>query len=248
VDFIREHIDGKFDDVKVVYGDTNLGPAQGRRKALDYAGGEWIIVFDNDEWPEEGWLEELLVRAESRPDVGAVCCRVAFPDRTLQFSGGKLVHRPDGTIDLALHDRGSPIDDLEACRFREVDWCPIGATLFTMDVRPFLHEGYPNVFEDAGVSFALRKHGKLLLNAPGALVWHDHVKFMPKVEMKEQYMRDRYNPQRMLTSVKSFYAENGLLIYDEYIWRENGLQGLTPAEVVQRLGVQPAPGNKELVH
>jgi len=70
------------------------------------------------------------------------------------------------------------------------------------------------------VSFALKKQGLKLLNAPGALVWHDHITFQPKVEMREQYMRDRYNPKMMLKSVASFYKENRLIIYDEYIWRE----------------------------
>lgn len=235
VDFLRTRIDGRFEDVRVVYGDRNLGPAQGRRKALDYATGDWFIVFDNDEWPEPGWLEELLVRAESRPEVGAVCCKVVFPDGKLQFSGGMLCTRQDGTIDLALHDRGAPVQDLASCRLREVDWCPIGATLFTLDIRPFLHEGYPNVFEDAGVSFALKKKGLHLLNSPGSLVWHDHVAYMPKVEMQEEYMRDRYDPKRMLRSIASFYAENGLLIYDDYIWRENGLNGLPREKVLERL-------------
>lgn len=236
VGFIRTHIDGKFDDVRVIYGDCNLGPAQGRRKALDYARGEWFIVFDNDEWAEVGWLEELLLRAESTDNVGAVCCRVAFPDRTLQFSGGLVHPLEEGMIDLALHDRGSRVDDLVACKFRDVDWCPIGATLFTVDIRPFLHEGYPNVFEDAGVSFALKRKGLRLLNAPGALVWHDHVSFMSNVEMGEQYMRDRYNPQKMLVSIATFYSENKLLIHDEYVWRENKISGLPKKQVLEQLG------------
>ena len=54
-------------------------------------------------------------------------------------------------------------------------------------------------------------------------------------EMREQYMRDRYNPKMMLKSVASFYQENDLLIHDEYIWRENGLQGLSRQEILSRL-------------
>ena len=235
VSFLRSEIDGLFDNVQVYYGDRNLGPAQGRRVALEKASGEWVVIFDNDEIPEPGWLEELLVRAESTENVGAVCCRVAFPDEKLQFSGGKSVVTDDGMIDLALYDRGERYDNLATCAFREVDWCPIGATLFTRNISSYLHEGYPNTFEDAGVSFALRKQGLKLLNAPGALVWHDHITFQPMAEMREQYMRDRYNPRMMLKSVASFYRENGLLIYDEYIWRENGLQGLSRDAILLRL-------------
>ena len=235
VAFLRSEIDGRFDGVQVFYGDRNLGPAKGRSKALEKARGEWVIIFDNDEVPEPGWLEELLVRAEGTDGVGAVCCRVAFPDETLQFSAGRVVPAGEDTIDLALYDRGARYDDLATCVFREADWCPIGATLFTLNIAPYLHDGYPNTFEDAGVSFALKKQGLKLLNAPGALVWHDHITFQPKAEMREQYMRDRYNPKLMLKSVASFYKENGLLIHDEYIWRENGLSTLTRAQILSRL-------------
>ena len=53
--------------------------------------------------------------------------------------------------------------------------------------------------------------------------------------MKEQYLRDRYHPKMMLKSVASFYHENGLLIYDEYIWRENGLHALSRPQIEQKL-------------
>ncbi len=235
VEFIRKEIDGKFAQIRVFYGDRNLGPALGRRMALEKAVGEWVIIFDNDEIPEPGWLEELLLRAQSMENVGAVCCRVAFPDKNLQFSGGKADLIGDNGIDLALFDRGVPYDDLSTCGFREVDWCPIGATLFTQNIARYLHDGYPNTFEDAGVSFALKKQGLKLLNSPGSLVWHDHITFQPKAEMREQYMRDRYNPKMMLKSVASFYQENGLLIHDDYIWRENGLQTLNHEQVLERL-------------
>lgn len=237
VEFLRQRIDGQFPDVKVIYGDTNLGPAQGRRKALEYARGEWFIIFDNDEIPEPGWMEELLLRAEQDPSAGAVCCRVVFPNGKLQFSGG-MVNRPEPKapfIELGLHDSGKPYTDLETCRWREVDWCPIGATLFTVNIAPYLHDGYPNVFEDAGVSFALKKAGYRLFNAPGALVWHEHVSFRPRVDMGKKYLADRYNPKMMLKSIASFYAENGLIIRDEYIWRENGLNALTQQQLTELL-------------
>ena len=237
VDFLKTQIDGQFSNVKVFYGDTNLGPAQGRRQALEHASGEWFIIFDNDEIPEPGWIEELLLRAESNPQTGAVCCRVTFPDGRLQFSGGKVdqADPTDVLIDLGLHDYGKPYSDLSTCGFREVDWCPIGATLFTVNIAPYLHDGYPNTFEDAGVSFALKKAGYRLLNAPGALVWHEHITFRPDVEMGKKYMADRYNPKMMLKSVASFYAENQLIIKDEYIWRENGLNVMTRPQLLRAL-------------
>lgn len=235
VAFLKERVEGRFEGLKVIYGERNLGPAQGRRAALQHASGEWFIVFDNDEIPEPGWIEELLLRAEVETRVGAVCCRVVFPNELLQFSGGEVVHLDGQLIDLALYDRDQRYDDLRTCGFREIDWAPIGATLFTVNIAEHLHEGYPNVFEDAGVSFALKRRGLRLLNAPGALVWHEHITFRPEAEMRDRYLADRYDPRLMLKSLASFYVENGLLIHNDYIWMENGLHKLSREALTARL-------------
>lgn len=235
VDFLKAHLDGKFPNLRVFYNPDNLGPAAGRRAALDHARGPYYLVFDNDERAEPGWLEELLVRAQSQPDVGAVCCKVIFPNGRLQFSGGFIRPLDDELIDLALYDRDRDVYELETAQFRDCDWSPIGATLFTLNPAPFLHRGYPNVFEDAGVSMALRRQGKKLLNSPASWVWHEHIMFQKKFGMKERYLKERYDPAKMLVSVASFYAENRLIIKDEYVWRENRLNGLDRAALRQLL-------------
>ena len=239
VNFIKTRIEGHFPSLRVFYNDTNLGPAAGRREALKLAKGDWFIVFDNDEIAEPGWLEELLVRARALPDVGAVCCRVVFPNRRLQFSGGYIAPIDDELIDLKLHDQEASIDDLATAEFREIDWSPIGATLFLDNPVRHLHGGYPNVFEDAGVSMALRREGKRLLNSPGSWVWHEHYMFRKEVDMKERYLQSRYDPKKMLISVASFYRENGMIIRDEYIWRENGLDALSREQLKSLLEKQP---------
>lgn len=235
VSFLRERIDGHFPNVKVVYHPVNLGPAAGRREALKLARGEWFLVFDNDEIAEPGWLEELLVRASIAPEVGAVCCKVIFPNRQLQFSGGFIRYLDAELIDLGLYDRDRDAEDLATAVFRDCDWCPIGATLFTVNPGPFLHEGYPNAFEDAGVSLALRRLGLRLLNSPASWVWHEHFLFQEQLEMKESYLRSRYDPRQMLNSIASFFMENGLIIHDEYVWRENGLFQLNREQLKQLL-------------
>ncbi|WP_217426440.1 glycosyltransferase family 2 protein [Candidatus Methylobacter favarea] len=240
VDFIKLHIEGHFDNLKVIYNDTNLGPAVGRREALQYASGDWFIIFDNDEIAEPGWLEELLVRASSDENIGAVCCKVIFPDESLQFSGGEINYLDDELVRLDLYDKGKNAYDLETAQFRECDWCPIGATLFTVNPAEFLHDGYPNVFEDACVSMALKKAGKRLVNSPGSWVWHEHLVYRKNIDMKERYVNDRYNPVKMLISLKSFYKENGLIIKDEYVWRENKLNSLSREEIIGLLSQDEA--------
>ncbi len=236
VDFLKTQIDGRFDTVNVIYNDRNLGPAGGRREALRHACGDWFIIFDNDERAEPGWLEELLVRACQDDRVGAVCCRVIFPDGRLQFSGGYINHLGDDLIELALYDRDQSVDDLSTTRLRELDWSPIGATLFTVNPARYLHDGYPNVFEDAGLSMALRREGKVLVNSPASRVWHDHYMYQDDFEMKARYLKERYDPKRMMVSLASFYRENGLIIFDEYVWRENKLDRADVETLKSQLG------------
>lgn len=223
IDFIKNNIDGHFENLRIYYSDRNLGPAAGRRVALKHATGSWFVIFDNDEIAEPGWLEEMLVRAMSDERIGAVTSKVIFPNRRVQCSGGYLTHRGQSVVQLELHDRDADAYDLGSAQFRDCDWCPIGATLFTVNPAPFLHSGYPNIFEDAGVSFALQRQGYRLVNSPASWVWHEHVSYRKTVEMGDRYTRDRYDPQRMLISIGSFLKETGLLIYDEYVWRENQL-------------------------
>ncbi|BCX80651.1 hypothetical protein MIT9_P0225 [Methylomarinovum caldicuralii] len=236
VRFLKQKVAGYFDNVRLFFSSENLGPALGRKKALEQAKGDWFLVFDNDETAEPGWLEEMLVRAQVQDNVGSVCAKVLFPDRTLQFSGGYLETQEPGIVRVALYDRGKFAYDMGSARFRECDWNPIGATLFTINPAPYLHSGYPNVFEDVGVSMALRRNGYACLNAPGAWVIHHHFTYRQQFGMKKRYIQDRYNPEKMLESLRSFYRETGLLIFDEYIWRENSLTGLSREEVIERLG------------
>ena len=223
VAFIKSHIDGHFDNVRVFYSEHNLGPAAGRKAALEHADGDWFIVFDNDEIAEPGWLEEMLVRASIDEKIGAVTAKVIFPSREMQCCGGYFEYGPEDLVHLKLHGYREDAYNLAAAQFRECDWCPIGATLFTVNPKLFLHAGYPNVFEDAGVSMALKRQGYRLVNSPASWVWHEHVSFRKDVEMGERYNRERYDPKRMLISISSFYKENGLIIFDEYVWRENNL-------------------------
>lgn len=235
IDFIRSKIDGIFANVKVYYSPTNLGPAAGRREALKNARGDWFIIFDNDETAESGWIEELLTRAMSDEQIGAVCAKVIFPNRRLQFSGGYMEYLVGDLVRLQLFDRDKDAYDISTADFKDCDWCPIGATLFKINPKDFLHEGYPNVFEDAGVSMALRRKGYRLVNSPASWVWHEHMMFQKKIEMGDRYTQERYNPKRMLISVASFYKENNLIIEDEYVWRENNLYQLSNPELKKKL-------------
>jgi glycosyltransferase involved in cell wall biosynthesis/LmbE family N-acetylglucosaminyl deacetylase len=230
VNFLKQHLE-PIEGVRVFYSEKNSGPAAGRMKALKHARGDYIMSLDNDIELCEGWLEEIIVRAEEEPDIGAVCCRVAFPNGSLQFTGGKA--RQQGLrLSVELYDQGKSVDDLSTLQRRECDWVPIGATLYKGDLS--LKLGYPNVFEDIAVSFDLKEKGKKLVNSPASFAIHHHIMFDHRRSSKEtDYLAFRYDPRRMLQSVKSFYEHYGLIIDDKYVLSVNGLTGKADDQILQ---------------
>ena len=143
------------------------------------------------------------MRGETDPDIAAVVARVFFPDNKLQFSGGEVRYIDEELIELIRYDVNESRFEPSTALFRECDWVPIGATLFKVDPSPYLHSGYKNLFEDAGVSFALRKKGYRLVNAPGALVLHNHFMYRDRISMKKEYLESRYNSDGMLRAIAS---------------------------------------------
>jgi len=230
VNFLKRHLE-PIEGVRVFYSKRNSGPAAGRMKALEHARGDYIVSLDNDIELREGWLEEIVVRAEEEPDIGAVCCRVAFPNGSLQFTGGKT-RRQGLRLSMELYDQGKSMDDLSTLQRRECDWVPIGATLYKGDLP--LKPGYPNVFEDIAVSFALKEKGKKVVNSPASFAIHHHIMFDHRRSRKEtDYLAFRYDPRQMLQSVKSFYEHYGLIIDDAYVLSVNGLTGKGDDQILE---------------
>lgn len=221
VEFIKKYIE-PIPNVKVIYSDKNIGPSLGRKEALKYARKDsYYISLDNDIEVTEGWIEELLVRAEEDDNIGSVTCRVMFPNQTLQFTGG-FEEINDGRVEFKLYNINKNVHDLSTLERYNTDWNPVGATLFK-GWFPIV-EGYPNVYEDAAISYKLRKEGKLLVNSPNSLLIHHHIMFDEQRKEKEQdYLNFRYHPKLMLKSISQFYVDNNLIINDDYVFSTNGL-------------------------
>ncbi|HMB31026.1 MAG TPA: glycosyltransferase [Desulfohalobiaceae bacterium] len=230
VEFLKKHVE-PLQNVRAFYSKKNYGPALGRIKALEHVQGEYIVSLDNDIELTPGWLEEILVVAEEDPEIAAVCCRVTFPNNVLQFTGG-FVEQAGLRLNLGLFDQGKSVFDLSTLQYHCCDWVPIGATLYKGDFP--IDDGFPNVFEDIAVSYALKEKGKKVINSPASLAIHHHIMFDEERGNKEkQYLAFRYNPKKMLQCVKRFYEKYGLIINDEYVLSVNHLQGKSDDKIFE---------------
>jgi GT2 family glycosyltransferase/SAM-dependent methyltransferase len=206
---------------KVVFSDVNLGCAGGRKEGLRHATGELVVTLDNDIEVTQGWLGHLLCRLYEAPDVAGACCRVVFPDGTLQFAGGTFAE-DDGFARFGLLANGRRIEDLSTLYETECGWIPGGATVFRREVydRIEFSDGLRGAYEDNHFSLAVRRAGWRLVNAPLATVWHHHVVQNREAAKDRKYMAARYDQGRIWEAMLEFYRLNGLVLEDPDVWRQ----------------------------
>lgn len=236
VAFLKEKIE-PLANVRVYYSAENLGCPGGRRQAVKMAKGDYVINLDNDIIVSPGWLEELIVRAESDEKAGAVCCKTVFPNGTVQFNGGRY-SIDEGFVSFSLIDAEKKENDVSTALWHTCDWVPGGATLFKRDVLAHLDysPGYVNAFEDNDISFQLTRLGRKMLNCPAGKVYHHHIILNQKQAASEkQYMKARYNNDGFAKSLITFYQRNHLIINDSYVHKLMGLAELPSAKMKEKI-------------
>jgi GT2 family glycosyltransferase len=77
----------RFDQVRVVRHERNLGFAASCNDGAAAATGEWLVFLNNDTLPQPGWLEALLRHASSDERIGLVGSKLLFPNGTIQHAG-----------------------------------------------------------------------------------------------------------------------------------------------------------------
>lgn len=211
-------------DVSLHFSDRNLGCGGGRMAAVRYAKGEYVVFLDNDILVTEDWLTEMIVRIRSGKDVAAVNAKVIFPDGNVQINGLRM--RVEGDfVTYMLSGANVAQESLETCKWMENDWINGGATLYRREVFAQL-DGlnlYPNAFEDNDASMQMRAKGYTLLNSPASRVIHNHINFQSNADGGKKYREARYNADHTVLSALLFYTRNRLIINDEYVFSQMGL-------------------------
>ncbi len=158
--------------VRVVRNEENAGYLRSVNRGAAEASGRFLVLLDNDTEVEPGWLEALLRRADSAPDVGAVAPALLYRDRSLQ-EAGSIVFR-DGT--RHRYGRGQDPDAPAFSFAREVDAASAACLLVRRDVFDDLG-GLDERFDpmdgaDLDLCFGVRAAGRRVMFEPRARVVH----------------------------------------------------------------------------
>lgn len=165
-----------YDWLKVVSLPQNLGYVRGNNAGIEAAApGSDVLLLNNDvELREDGWLDRLREAAHSAPDVGVVGCRLVLPD-------GRLLHA--GAYILPETFWGQQIGSLETDlgqfgRTREVQAVTFACALIRREVLEKigpLSLDYESYFEDTDYCLRAREAGFRTLFCGGVtIVHHEH--------------------------------------------------------------------------
>jgi glycosyltransferase involved in cell wall biosynthesis len=234
VDFLHKNYSND-NRVRMFFSPENLGCPKGRKKAISYTDGDYILTLDNDIIVIQGWIEDLIMRADEDQQIAGACCKVIFPDNKIQYNGGRAIINK-GCVEFSLIDAWKNAHDIATMRKCDCDWIPGGATIYKRDIyeKVSICDEYENAYEDNDFSFNVKKLGYRLVNCPTARVIHNHVYYDKKSSITEkEYMDYRYNHESLKRSVIAFYKRHGLIIKDEYIYKIFGYNGIDE-ETVKR--------------
>lgn len=160
------------DGIRVLVNERNQGYLRSTNRGVAAARGRHVVLLNNDTEPWPGWLEALVERAESAPDVGIVAAKLVYPSGALQEAGG-IVWRDGSAMNFGNLQRA---DAPEYNRVREVDFGSAAALLVRRELWESLggfdERFAPGYYEDVDLCFAARAAGWRVVYEPRAVVTH----------------------------------------------------------------------------
>lgn len=204
----------------------NLGCGGGRNLGVQLARGDYLVFLDNDVEVDADWLAHLLTEMEWDANLAACCCRVSFPDGTLQFNGGRATFG-ELRASFDLLDTGRRKEDLRTLQEHACDWVPGGATIFrkaALVANPY-DLAISGAYEDNDWSIMVRRAGWRLANCPLATATHHHMNFSARAQRDGLYRSERYSKTRLEGALRRFHEKHGFFIDEEDVYRYLGYQG-----------------------
>ena len=199
----------QFSDFELIENGRNLGFSRGmnigiRRLQERSEPPDVVVLLNQDTVVAADWLAQILMPFTHDATIGAVGCKIYYPDgRTIQHAG-KLIdsgramsrHFGYGERDEGQYD--------EARAFDSVTGAALALRMSALDEVGLLDEGYsPAYFEDDDLCWRLRCAGYLVWYAPQATLRHVESSSISDVVRRSTLM----NRNRLRFVVKTFPAD-----------------------------------------
>lgn len=166
-----------YSNLRVVTNKENLGFARACNQGASWARGEYLLFLNNDTEVQKGWLKPLVEVLNADFRVGAVGCKLLFPDGFIQHAGVVIVD--DKTIGDPLYAKHIYYKKPVSFKIANKPYLYQAVTGACFMVRKVafeevggFDEEYWNGYEDVDLCFKLRKRGWLIVYEPKSVVIH----------------------------------------------------------------------------
>ena len=161
-----------FGNIEVIRNETNKGYLLSNNLGVHSARGRYICLLNNDTEVTSGWIDQALDTFKCYEGVGAVGCKLIYPDGSLQEAGGLVweggVPWNYGKHDNASHPRYNYV--------RQADYLSAAALFVDINVwkmvAGFSEEYAPAYYEDTDLAYKIREAGYKTLYCPMSCVVH----------------------------------------------------------------------------
>lgn len=206
----------KLTSIRIIFNKTNFGFAKACNQAAIIAKGEHLIFLNNDTEVTHGWIEGLARCILSDRRIGAVGCKLLYPDNTVQHAGVAFSQVKVHHIYRNFHPTHPAVN-----KHREFQAVTAACMLVPRELFLSLggfDESFINGFEDLDFCFRARSKGFKVMYTPESVVIHHESKTPGRHDHHAH--NARLFASRWLPSVDhdldKIYAEDGLRRHVEY--------------------------------
>ena len=192
-----------YPNLRVISNPDNIGFAKANNQGVKDAQGEYVIFLNNDTVVQNGWIDNLISIINNDNSVGAVGCKLLFPDGFIQHAGVVIFEdkaNPEAPL-IANHVYcKSPANLPEANQLRTYQ--ALTAACLMVRKAAFnkvdgFDEEYWNGYEDVDLCFKLRQDGWKLVYQPTSVVFHYEAQSGPerfsKISQNTERLNNKWN-------------------------------------------------------
>lgn len=192
-----------YPNLRVISNPVNIGFAKANNQGVKDAQGEYVIFLNNDTAVQNGWIDNLISIIENDNSVGAVGCKLLFPDGFIQHAGVVILEdKANAEAPLVanhVYYKG-PASLPEANQLRTYQ--ALTAACLMVRKSAFnsvdgFDEEYWNGYEDVDLCFKLRQDGWKLVYQPTSVVFHYESKSGPerfsKISQNSERLNNKWN-------------------------------------------------------
>lgn len=209
-------------NLNVVRNEANLGFVKSNNKAADVARGKYLCLLNNDTEVTTGWIDQALEMFDLYNNVGAVGCKLVYPDGKLQEAGG-IVWGSGVPWNYGKNQNASHPSYSYA---RKADYLSAAALFVDRGVWDivggFSEEYVPAYYEDTDLAFKIRKEGYSTFYCPSSVVVH---------------YEGKSNGTSTKSGIKQYQEVNSKKFRAKWFsdYKSHGVEGVNPSLEVDRL-------------